>query len=469
VPPLATGRGLIAITDRGLIEVYDVVAGKESEALVLVATRDATGTQPLMRHAAIIGRNIWLADTQLSKFNIVPTGNRLPVEELQQNYAGSTFDHPLAAFGETLIEVHRPKGRAGAVVAALDTKQGRPLWETDLAMPPAGAPVVDEASKSMVAATAAGYVFRFDEAAFRARVQDQPLAADMTPAQPPVLTLSTDLGQGRAVFGTAGADTLLHFNPASSGKAQWLHLESPLACGVTPFGQGFVVPTKIGQVFYLNAADGGRLATPFQPRIEPGVALNYKPAGAVPGAAGQFVITDGAQKLYLVGLVDQPQPHLEATKSAEVSPQSISSPVVVLGDTALAVAGDSRLVRFKLPSLEFNGDSTLLAPVEWGPYAAADLALLATVDQKLLAAKPSGELQWQVPLENGQLAGPPLVLADSVLLAYRKGIIERRSLKDGKPLAAINVEHPLAPGPVAFLQKLVVTAADGTILVIDQP
>ena len=100
---------------------------------------------------------------------------------------------------------------------------------------------------------------------------------------------------------------------------------------------------------------------------------------------------------------------------------------------------------------------------------AGDAVLFATVDQKLLAVTAAGEIRWQVPLEHGQLAGPPLVLPDSVLLAYRKGILERRALADGKPLATLNVEQPLATGPVAFLQKIVLTANDGTVLVVDQP
>ena len=72
-----------------------------------------------------------------------------------------------------------------------------------------------------------------------------------------------------------------------------------------------------------------------------------------------------------------------------------------------------------------------------------------------------------MPLEHGQLAGAPLVLTDGVLLAYRKGILERRALADGKSLATLNVEQPLATGPVAFLQRFVATAADGTLLVVD--
>ena len=409
------------------------------------------------------------ADNQLTKYNIVPTGSRLPVEEIENNFAGSTFDHPLTAFGDALIEVHRPKGRAGAVVSALGTKQGHTLWEVDLAMPPAGAPVVDDSAKALTVANAAGLAFRFDEAAIRSRVQDQPLPAQLTPPQIPTLDTAIDLGQGRAAFCAAGSDALMLYAPAEANTVKWLHLESPLACAPTPFGAGFLAPLKVGQVFYLNSADGSRLASPFQPRVETQSNLAYKPAGTVGTDGRQFVITDGGTKIFLVSLVDQPQPHLEAVKVGEVGPRSISTPIVVLGDVAIALAADSRLLKFKLPSLETAGESNLPSPAEWGPYRAGDSVLISTVDQKLLAITANGEIRWQVPLEHGQLAGPPLVLSDNVLLAYRKGVLERRALADGKPLGTLNVEQPIATGPVSFLQKIVLAANDGTILVVDQP
>ena len=84
-------------------------------------------------------------------------------------------------------------------------------------------------------------------------------------------------------------------------------------------------------MFYLSSADGARLATPFQPRVETQTSLAYKPAGAIGGDGRQFVITDGAKKIYLVALVDQPQPHLEAVKEGDVGPQPIGTPIVVLG------------------------------------------------------------------------------------------------------------------------------------------
>ena len=78
-------------------------------------------------------------------------------------------------------------------------------------------------------------------------------------------------------------------------------------------------------------------------------------------------------------------------------------------------------------------------------------------------------MKWQAQSQHGALAGPPLVLPDGIVLAYRKGVIERRALADGKPQAATNLEQPIATGPASFLQRLVVASGDGTLLVVAKP
>ena len=467
--PIVTGRGMIIATDRGQIDAYDIATGTGANALTLVATRDATDRQPLVRYVAVTGRNVWIADNRLSKYSIVATGNRLPVEEIESNFSGDTFNHPLATIGDVLIHVRRPKNRAGFVVAASDIKQGRTLWETDVAMPLAGPPVVDAAANALVVASADGYVFRFDEAAMRSRVQNEAAPSELMPAEHPPLTSAIDLGQGRIAFCPVGSNRLLLYNPAQGGLAKWLQLEGTLASAVTPLGQGVVVPLKIGQVFYLGSADGARLATPFQPKLEPGAVLEYKPAVAIGTDGRQFVVTDGRDKMYVVTLADQPQPHLEEVKQADVGPRPIDAPLVVLGDTAVAIAGGTHILRFKLPTLETSGEMALPAPLEEGPYPLGDGVLLTTADGKLISLSATGDVKWQAPTEHGPLAGPPLALADGFLLTYRKGMIERRSLTDGKPVATANVEQPLATAPVSFLQHLIVTMNDGTLLVVDKP
>ncbi|HVT29503.1 MAG TPA: PQQ-binding-like beta-propeller repeat protein [Lacipirellulaceae bacterium] len=464
-----TGRGMIVVTDRGQIEAYEIATGSGAKPLSVVAGRDATDSQPLMRYVAVTGRDIWIADNRLTKYSIVATDNRLPVEEIENNFSGATFDHPLAAFGDLLIHVRRPKDRAGFVVAAIDTNQGHTIWETDLAIPPAGPPVVDNAGKALVIGSAEGYVFRFDEAAIRSRVQDEAVGSELMPADFPSLTAAVDLGQGRAAFCAAGSNRLLLYNRANATGAKWLQLPSPLACPITPLGQGFVAPLKIGQVFYLSSADGARLATPFQPQLDPQVALEYKPAAAVGNDGRQFVVTDGRQKIYLVALVDQPSPRLEQVKQADAGPHPIESPIVVLGNAAVAVAGGTHLIRFQLPSLETIGETDLSTPVEEGPFRAAGGLLVTTADDKLIDLSAEGNVKWQEPIQNGPLAGPPLVLPDSIVLAYRKGVIERRSLADGKIVGTANLQQPVATGPVAFMQHLVLAGPDGTLLVVDMP
>jgi hypothetical protein len=229
------------------------------------------------------------------------------------------------------------------------------------------------------------------------------------------------------------------------------------------------VPLQVGQVFYLSSVDGTPLAMPFQPRLEPGTELDYRPAAVVDHATRRFVITDGRDKIYLVAAADQPQPHFEALAGADVGTYPIESPVVVVGDVALAVAGSSHLVRFSLPSLELTGTADLPAPAVWGPFRVGDGVLLATADDHLLLIAANGEVKWNAPFEHGAPAGAPLVADDSLLIAYRTGIVERRAIADGRPLAAKDVEHPLAAGPVHFLQRIVLAAHDGTLLVVDQP
>jgi tetratricopeptide (TPR) repeat protein len=468
--PLVAGRRMLMVTDRGQIQVYDVASAEGDKALSRVATREASGTQPLGRHVALVERTVWIGDTQLTKYSILPTGNRLPVESIQENFAGATFDHPLELFGESLVHVHRPNGRSSAIVAATATADGRVLWETELAMPPAGPPIVDDSTKTLAVCTAEGHIFHFEEAAIRSRVQDQPLAAQSPPVELPALTSAVDLGQGRAAFCAPDSDQLLLYNPSLRDRAaQWIKLESPLACAVTRLGDGLIAPLKVGQVFYLRTADGTQMAAPFQPRLEPGTNVDYRTAAVVDSAANRFVIADGGEKIYLVEAVAQPQRHLRAFAEAKAGPFPIESRIVVLGDVGLAVAGSSHVLRFSLPSLESAGELALTAPVVWGPYPVANGVLLATADDHLVFISPGGETAWRVPIEHGDLAGEPLAVQDGVLLAYRKGIIERRSTADGTALAAKDLEHPLASGPVRFQQRLVLSAHDGTLLVVDGP
>ena len=317
-PPLVTGRRLIVVTDRGELDAFDVAAADGNQALIQVATREPTSRDPLVRHALLTQGAVWIGDNQLTKFAVLPTGNRMPVETIDDSFVRSTFDHPLALFGSVLIHVRRVDGRAGVVVTAIDADSGRTFWKNELAVPPAATPIVDKDDHTLAVADVNGLVYRFDDAALRTRVQDEPLSAGPVFGNSAKLTVGVDLGGGRGAFAAPGdGRQLLLYDPAAvRNPVRRMNLPGTVACAMSAFGTGVLVPLEIGQVFYLSPATGQPLAAPFQPRLEPATKVLYQPAGAV-GDSGQFVISDGHEKIYLVQLAAEPAAALRDRRGEE--------------------------------------------------------------------------------------------------------------------------------------------------------
>jgi outer membrane protein assembly factor BamB len=468
--PLVEGRRLIVATDRGHLDVFDVSAGRDEQTLSRVATREATDNQSLVRYVAVADGHLWIADRQLTKHSILPTGNRLPVVGTDNDYQGATFVHPLQVMGRTLVHVRRPRGQPGFSVAAMDGREGRVLWETALAVPLAGSPIADAAAQTITAVTASGDAYQFDATSISAGVLDKPIAAQSAPAQLPLLHAGVNLGNGRAAYSATGHNRVLIVDTSqNSPAARWITLPGLLACPLSRFGDGMLAPLSLGQVLYLNPTNGSPLAAPFQPRLEPGSTLRYSSPGTSDGTERQFAISDGRASIYLVTLADQPQPHLQMLAEEAVAGDPIVSPVVMMRDLAIGVTKSARLMRFGLPSLEAGGETKLSAPLAWGPYRVGERMFLATADGQLTCVSADGRIAWTATLAHGELVGPPIVIGDDVLVVYHKGVFERRTVADGQAAAALDVAVPLAAGPVPFLGRFVLTCHDGTLLIVDRP
>ncbi|MGD9636451.1 MAG: PQQ-binding-like beta-propeller repeat protein, partial [Pirellulales bacterium] len=470
-PPLVDSRRLIVVTDRGELDAFDVSSGEGAETLTPVATREPTSREPLVRYPLMTQGAIWVGDTQLTKYAVLPTGNRLPVQSLENSFVRSTFDHPLSLFGSVLVSVRRVDDQAGATVTAIDEASGRVFWNNQLAVPPAATPLVDDANRAVAMADVNGLVYRFDEAALRARVQDQPLAPISRSSGPLKLTTGVDLGSGRGAFAAPRvSQAVLLYDPTNASRpVRSMNLPSVVACPLSPFGTGFLAPLEIGQVLWLDPSAPQTPPVTFQPRLEPGKKVLYQSAGEVGSDGRQFVITDGFDSIYLVELASDPSPHFTIVKQQKIGAFPIVSGVVVLDQTAFAAIDGGQLLRFALPALENQGQTDLPGDLVWGPYRIGEQLLLATARDQLVAVAKDGAIAWNAPITSGDLAGPPLELNGEVLLAYKKGTLERRSLSDGQVAESLDVEQPLATGPVRFLDRIVVATHDGSLLVLQQP
>jgi PQQ-like domain len=469
-PMQTAGRRIAAVTSRGQAAVFEATAENDQAAFTLLASREAQGGEPLAHFALLHEGHLWIAGNQLQKLAIQPTGNQLPVRSIDRDYRGDAFDYPLHAVGQTLVHLRRPAGRPGAALAAGDS-EGRPIWEVELAVPPAGAPSVDASGLTITAGAASGAVYLLDRDAMTRRVQNEAERLDSPPAKLPPMTDSAALAEGRLVLGGVGAKHLLHFRPGDPRESlRAIELTGPLSCPPIAWREGFTTATDVGQVTLHSTEDGSPLATPFQPELKPGREYHWiRPAVAGEGPDSRLVISDGVEKVYLVALEPQPQPHLAAVVSANIGGSPLTSPLAVVGNQVVAGNDAGHLARFTLPDLQPAEAIDLGGRVAWGPYPAGEGALIAIDGGELLLVNPDGAIAWRQPLKRGQLGGVPLFDGGEALLLYPDGGVARISLADGSEQAFAELGQSAVAGPIPFGPRLIVSAADGTLLVLNRP
>ncbi|NOY29145.1 MAG: PQQ-binding-like beta-propeller repeat protein [Planctomycetes bacterium] len=468
---LVAGRRLVTLTTSGQISVYEVGAETGDQALTLLASRDPESGPPTARFGQLHEGHIWAAGMRLNKLEILPTGNRLPIRNLDQDYLGDTFDHPLQSVGKLLVHVRRPADRAGAIVAAMEPAAGKALWETELAVPPAGAPAIDAEGKRIIAATASGATYVLDRQSISRRVQDQATRLSKSSRAIRPLTENADLGKGRLAIASVGTKTLLHFRPASSkGQLRAISLAGPASTAPILWRDGFVVPTQVGQVFLFGSEDGKQLGSPFQPPLAPGAKYDWlTPAVFGSGETSRLVLSDGVEKIYLIAQRTEPKPHLAAEAEAEVGASPLNTRLAVVGNLVCAGTADGRLAHFQLPSLEASEPIDLGSQIEWGPFSVGNRVLFATDSNELVCLDEQAQISWRQPLAHGRPAGTPLDDSGAVLLLWQEGGISRLDLSDGTEANHVALDHPVVAGPVPFGNRLVLSSYDGTLLVVERP
>jgi outer membrane protein assembly factor BamB len=469
-PLQAAGRRFASVTSQGQAIVFEVAAANDKTALTPLASRDAKDGEQMARFGLLHDGHLWVAARDLTKLAILPTGNQLTVRSIERDYRGDAFDYPLQAIGNLVIQVRRPAGQGGAIVAAMDAATDKALWETAIAVPPAGAPAVDASSQQMVAGSSSGSIYVLNREALARRVQDQALHVNSSTLKPPVFNQALDLGGGRLALAGNGSSKIIHFRPNDPRQQlREVDLPGPLSGELTDWAPGFAAPSEVGQVFLYSAEDASPLATPFQPELTPGKKYGWLPSATVGGGtATQLVTSDGVSRVYALRLVDQPEPHLEAAANVDAGPSPLVTRIASVGSTCFVGSEAGKLARFTAPELTSAEPIDLGGRIVWGPFAAGDGVLLATDANELLFVGVDGAVIWRQPLAHGNVGGRPLLIDGHVGLLHPHGVA-KISLSDGTEAGYVEIGQSLSAGPVAFAGRLVVAAADGTLLVVNSP
>ena len=464
-PPQVSGRRMLITTDAGFISVLELAGIDAERPLVKFAETAVAGGQNILRFALFQGAEVWLADEQLTRYDIITARKRLDPGGVLQR--GSTFEQPPQAIGRTIVTIRRKIGTRGTIVSALSMDQQKGYWETRLATAMLGPPLVDRDAGKIVAVTAAGSLFNLDSLAEGETIAGKPIFV-----MPPAVTEETFtnqlvLGGGKlAIDSGAGSKRIMVLSPNETPLSLSAEVPDELTCSPIAFGGRMLAPCRVGQVFLIDPTSAGRSVAPFQPRVSSGQKFQWQAAAVVDKS--RAVLTDGGRMIYLLGLKDQPQPQLTALAEREAE-TPIIRPLATVGDIVYGVDDDGRLCTFKLPELLPGEKTALSGRVTWGPRRVGDAVLLATDDGRLLCLSGQEKPLWNVALNIEVLAGDPLAVGSSYILATADGIILRIDAQTGKQQAKIETNRPLATGPTPYGDNLLIGGHDGCIHQIKQP
>jgi outer membrane protein assembly factor BamB len=474
-PPLVSGVRVLVVTDKADLRVFEISASKAEAPLAEIAKGKAADSVPLddaappagmFRFPLIVGSQVWIADSQLSRYDIQPSKGRLEPKGIENE--GSVTLQPPVPLGRVVVQVRRKIGLPGVLVSAMPAEGGRAVWETQIAAPLASEPIVDEASGEITAVTQLGAVFRLKTDAVRGRsVVDQPAVALAAAEVRRPLTQTVPLeGNLLALAATGGPKLVPILDLQKADQFRWITLPDALGCPPIGFSAGLLAPCQLGQAVLLDPRSGKPLAEPFQPKLESGVAVDWRAAAAI--GTSEAALADGRNKLYRIGIEQQPKPHLAQLGEVSLT-ESIVSPIAALDGVAYAVDAADSLLAFSLPELTRGQVLPLGGRCVWGPQRVGDHVMLATDEDRLYCLDNQQSLLWKVDLPYGPPAGKPLVSDGGVLFAAAGGVVWRIDPATGQEIAKVETSYPLATGPVPLGDRLLVGGHDGSLYEIDKP
>jgi outer membrane protein assembly factor BamB/TolA-binding protein len=467
VSPAVDGNRVLVATDRGVVRVFDLTPTEKGVQLRDVAETAIEGGENVARYALLQGGQFWIADIQLTKFDVVGSKGRLVPKWIVDEQ--SAFLQRPIVYGPAVISVRRKPNLPGAFVSAVGVDEGTLAWETILAVPSAGELISNTQNKKLTAVTKLGGLFELETGTLKGQsVLDAPtVSIDPARLTQPIGSLVA-LEKGMiSLAAYRGATQINVFDPTDSQmRYRWMALSDKSACPPIDLAGGLLIPTQGGGIFLLDPQNGKSLTAPFQAKLDNGV----KPSWQKPAACGkqEFIISDGKSTLYRIGRVDAPKPHLEALEQIEAAPDR-DSPLAAVGNVAFVATASQSLGIFELPKLKRLNEHKLSGRCVWGPAVLGSLVLLATDDDQLLCFDAKGGKVWQTALAYGPLAGSPLAVQDGFLLASANGVIWRVDAKAGKEQGKVETARSLASGPSVMENQVFVVGTDGSIYEVKQP
>ena len=292
-----------------------------------------------------------------------------------------------------------------------------------------------------------------------------------------------ELGDGRvALFDEVNGQGVIYDPKAGQLQRTTYRMGGDAAaCSPVAFRDGVLVPMRGGEIAVFNPASGTPQYSAYHPKLGPGEAVQWSRPALVKNGK-QFVIANDRNEVYQILVKSGKQPFLQSSLPLELD-AAVGDRLAALEDAVFGVlrrpTGDVVVTINARNKLEVaKTEFPLKGRVVWGPEKVGNTILVVSNQEGLMCfdgtedptrLDASGSLRWKSEVKYGPLAGPPAQVGEDFVAASVRGVVWRIQGADGVETGKVDVGYRLSGSPVAFGGKIVVSAADGTLHMIDAP
>ncbi len=471
VPPVVAQRTILVVTDRGAAHLCEVDPNNTSGTPILTsASLDATAEAPIISYPLLQGDRAWIANDRLTKYQTQATSGKLPAEWVLDEQ--DVYVAPLQIVGDVIIHVRQRRNAPGVTIAATRTSDKDPSWQTEVAVPAQGVFVQGD---TIDVVTARGRLFRVTAPDFERQVLVQAKATAMRDERQVLsLTEAIGCGDGQWVFSSLpGYNRLVFYRPGSTEDVlRLLTLTVPLGAATAapvPMAGGLLVPLQDGSVILADPVSGGERMYAFHPSVPVGTPTQWSRPAVLDGGQ-EFVISNNHRAIYYVGIKDKVGKELAALGETPLE-GDVVGPWVAVGNICWGVLRsgmEDAAVAYALPKVTAAQKWPLAGRLLWGPQRAGDVILLAT-EKELICLDGALAQRWKTLLDHGPVIGQPLCVDTHIWLSAEDGFLWQIDMATGNITATLEVGEPLASGPLAYSNRLLVASQSGVLFDVGIP
>lgn len=349
------------------------------------------------------------------------------------------------------------------VVAASNSENGLPIWQTNLGVPVTM--ISNPQSGQYEAVNSSAMYFRLDP---QVPLRDGPdnnagqnkSQLDLAPAVQVANGMRVMLNQSRpnqlAVLSTNGKLQLL---TAAIGTAV-------PTCPLIAVENNIALALDNGQLVLLDPSNGSVVGSPFQPTLAPGTTIKWNEPVYVASSKTLYATNDQLQ-LVRIGVNNS------LRKLSEIALElPLDGPLAFGESNLLAVetstAGDMA-VALDATNLKRLGSTQLGGQRIAGPFTAVGGVLIQT-SRTLELISNDCKTVWSQPFVHAPLVSAPVAIdQDELLLATTAGVVIKIRSASGEIVAQASADQPFCSTPLVLPTGLLVGSDEGCVIAMPMP